>query len=70
MQSGHYGTRKDSLISSEFKEFSEKSLDIQEEEKKLYMGPAKLNLVHYACVLLFVLVAASAVTGAVYGWMD
>jgi|688.fasta_scaffold904388_2 hypothetical protein len=66
----HSGTRKDSLIAPEFQDFSEKSLDLREEERKLYMGPAKLGVIHYVCVLLFVIAAGASIAGAVVGWMD
>lgn len=64
------GLGKDSLIAPEFQDFSEKSIDLREEEKKLYMGPAKLGVVHYVCVVLFVLAAGASIAGAVYGWID
>lgn len=66
----HSGLGKDSLIAPEFQDFSEKSVDLREEERKLYMGPEKLGVIHYVCVLLFVVAAGAAVAGAVVGWTD
>ena len=66
----HSGYKEDSLIAPEFQDFSEKSLNLREEERKQYMGPEKLGVIHYICVLLFVVAAGASVAGAVVGWND